>query len=44
MDSGEIFLMGFGPGVFTGVVAAILFEFLTFLVTEFLKRRKRRVW
>ncbi len=44
MDSSEIFLMGFGSGVFTGVVAAILFEFLTFLVTEFLKRRKRRVW
>lgn len=44
MDSGEIFLMGFGSVVFTGVVAAILFEFLTFLVTEFLKRRKRRVW
>jgi len=44
MDSGEIFLMGFGSGVFTGVVAAILFEFLTFLVTELLKRRKRRVW
>lgn len=44
MDSGEIFLMGFGSGVFTGVVAAILFEFLTFLVTEFLKRRRRRVW
>lgn len=44
MDSGEIFLMGFGSGGFTGVVAAILFEFLTFQVTEFLKRRKRRIW
>lgn len=44
MDSGEIFLMGFGTGVFSGVVATILFEFLGFLFTEFLKRRKRRVW
>lgn len=44
MDSSEIFLMGFGSGLFTGVVAAILFEFLGFLFTEFLKRRKRRVW
>ena len=44
MDSSEIFLTGFAAGMFTGVVAAILFEFLGFLFTEFLKRRKRRVW
>ena len=44
MDSGEIFLMGFGCGVLTGIVATILFEFLSFMLTEYLKRRKRRVW
>ena len=44
MDLGEIFLMGFGCGVLTGIVAAILFEFLTFMLTEYLKRRKRRLW
>ena len=44
MDSGEIFLMGFGCGVLTGIVAAILFEFLTFMLTEYLKRKKRRIW
>ena len=39
MDSGEIFLIGFGCGVLTGVVVAVLFEFLTFMLTEYLKRR-----
>ena len=43
MDSGEIFLMGFGCGALTGVVVAILFEFLTFMLTEYLKRKKRRI-
>ena len=44
MDSSEIFLTGFAAGMLSGVVAAILFEFLGFLFTEFLKRRKRRAW
>ena len=44
MDSGEIFLMGFGYGVLTGVVVAILFKYLTFMLTEYLKRKKRRIW
>ena len=40
----RIIITALGCGVLTGVVVAILFEFLTFMLTEYLKRKKRRIW
>ena len=41
MDSSEIFITGFCTGVFSGIIAAFVFEFTTYLISRLWLRWKR---
>ena len=40
MDASEIFMAGFFSGVFSGITAAFIFEFTTYLISRLRRRLK----